>query len=53
MAEGNKCSLQTGQKMAFVPSVNIFLPTHISVFAESGRYSSKMLGVLIHRVGTG
>lgn len=29
----------------------IFVLKHISVFAQSGRYTSKVLGVLIRRVG--
>lgn len=47
MAERNKRYLPTAEKMALVPSVNIFLLKLISVFAESGRYTSKMLGDLI------
>lgn len=33
--------------MAFVPNVSIFLLKHISFFAGSGSYGSKMLGILI------
>ena len=50
MAERNKRCLPTAEEMALVPGVNIFLLELLSVFAESDRYTSKMLGDLIGSV---
>lgn len=35
----------------FCSQCYFFILNHTSVFAESGRFTSKILGVLIHRVG--